>query len=241
MKKYLLILLLVPSFCFAAFDADVEVGAVDCQYNDIKIPGDSGTEYSFCDDLDYSAQPYYRMHLGYRFNQKHYAFITAAPFTVKAEGTLSDSLVFSDQTFESGDKITSYYCFNSWRVSWRYTLIDNKKWNFALGLTAKIRDAYISIETDEKEEKFSNVGFVPIIHFYLDHKLNEHLGINLIGDALGAPQGRAVDFRLSTYYQINQNYSLDLGYRLLEGGADNDRIYGFALFHYFSIALKYQF
>ncbi|MDP8321617.1 MAG: hypothetical protein RAO94_04610, partial [Candidatus Stygibacter australis] len=192
-------------------------------------------------DLEYNPQAYGRLHLGYKFNDKHYVFATLAPFTVKAEGTLDKNLIFDDTSFAAGDKLTSYYNFNSWRLTWRYTLVDKKNWQFALGFTAKIRDAYISVENSTRREEFSNVGFVPIIHFMTDYQLNDKLGINLTGDALAAPQGRAEDVRFSVYYRLQDKIKLDLGYRILEGGADNDKIYGFALFHYLSMGLSYQF
>jgi len=225
----------------AGFDVNIESGFAFCGYNDIQIPGDTGTEYSFCDDLEYNPQAYGRLHLGYKFNDKHYVFATLAPFTVKAEGTLDKTLYFDGSYFPAGDHLTSYYNFNSWRLTWRYTLVDDDRLKFALGFTAKIRDAYISVENANGREEFSNVGFVPIIHFMTDYQLNDKLGINLTGDALAAPQGRAEDVRFSVYYRLQDKIKLDLGYRILEGGADNDKIYGFALFHYLSMGLSYQF
>ncbi|MCF7912531.1 MAG: hypothetical protein K9M99_08390 [Candidatus Cloacimonetes bacterium] len=241
-KLVIFIVFLLPVILMAGFDVNIEGGYVFCGYNDIQIPGDEGTEFSFCDDLNYQPQAYGRMHLGYTINKKHYVFATLAPFTVKAEGTLDKNLKFGDSPpFAAGEQLTSYYNFNSWRLTWRYTLIDNSRWKFALGFTAKIRDAYISVENATRKTEFSNVGFVPIIHFMADYQISDKLGMNITGDALGAPQGRAEDVRFSTYYHLNKKVKLDLGYRILEGGADNDKIYGFALFHYLSMGLSYQF
>ena len=240
-KIVILFIFVIPVMLMAGFDVNIESGFAFCGYNDIQIPGDTGTEYSFCDDLEYNPQAYGRLHLGYKFNDKHYVFATLAPFTVKAEGKLDKTLNFDGSYFPAGDHLTSYYNFNSWRLTWRYTMIDDSKWKLALGFTAKIRDAYISVENANGREEFSNVGFVPIIHFMTDYQLNDKLGINLTGDALAAPQGRAEDVRFSVYYRLQDKIKLDLGYRILEGGADNDKIYGFALFHYLSMGLSYQF
>ena len=242
MQKMIIVLIFVlPVMLMAGFDVNIEGGYAFCGYNDIQIPGDIGTKYSFCDDLEYNPQVYGRLHLGYKFNEKHYVFATLAPFTVKAEGTLDKTLNFDGSYFPAGDKLTSYYNFNSWRLTWRYTMIDQSRWKFALGFTAKIRDAYISVENTNGKEEFSNVGFVPIIHFMANYQISDKLGMNLTGDALAAPQGRAEDVRFSAYYLLQDKIKLDLGYRILEGGADNDKIYGFALFHYLSMGLSYQF
>jgi hypothetical protein len=59
----------------------------------------------------------------------------------------------------------------------------------------------------------------------------------LEGDALAAPQGRAEDLLLAGQYQIAMISRSGWGYRILEGGADVDWVYSFALLRYFSLAL----
>ena len=51
-------------------------------------------------------------------------------------------------------------------------------------------------------------------------------------DALAAPQGRAEDLALKLRYDPTDRWSLALGYRMLEGGADSDTVYTFAWLHY---------
>lgn len=83
----------------------------------------------------------------------------------------------------------------------------------------------------------TNVGFVPIINFNLAWHLNEKLGILVEGDALAAPQGRAEDVLVAATYRLSDLIGFKAGYRLLEGGAANDEVYSFALFHYASFGL----
>jgi hypothetical protein len=58
-------------------------------------------------------------------------------------------------------------------------------------------------------------------------------------DALAAKQGRAEDVTAAIYYQINPNARARIGYRLLEGGADVESTYNFALFHYILVGLQF--
>jgi len=60
-------------------------------------------------------------------------------------------------------------------------------------------------------------------------------------DALGAPQGRAEDIAISLGYTFNENTSGFLGYRLLEGGADSDKVYTFALINYLFVGLQVRY
>jgi hypothetical protein len=69
----------------------------------------------------------------------------------------------------------------------------------------------------------------------------EKFGLLLEGDALGAPQGRAEDVLLAGTYSLSDHILLRIGYRILEGGADNDEVYNFALIHYASAGITYTF
>ena len=93
----------------------------------------------------------------------------------------------------------------------------------------------IALESKEVSANKTNVGFVPIIHFRFHYQLNEKLGMLLEGDALAAPQGRAEDVLLAATYKFSEKVGIKAGYRILEGGADNDEVYNFSLFNYAAI------
>ncbi|NLE06337.1 MAG: hypothetical protein GX638_16250 [Crenarchaeota archaeon] len=42
-------------------------------------------------------------------------------------------------------------------------------------------------------------------------------------------------------YKITDQLKIRGGYRMLEGGADNDEVYTFSLFHYAVLGLSYSF
>ena len=106
-----------------------------------------------------------------------------------------------------------------------------------MGFTAKIRDAKIALASSTVESEKTNVGFVPIINFRMLWKPMRNFGILLEGDALAAPQGRAEDVLIAATYRVSDWLGLKAGYRILEGGADNDEVYNFALFNYASVGL----
>ena len=60
-------------------------------------------------------------------------------------------------------------------------------------------------------------------------------------DALATPQGRAEDVLVAVQYQLQKNIDLKLGYRMLEGGADVDEVYNFALLHYLVLGVAISF
>ena len=75
----------------------------------------------------------------------------------------------------------------------------------------------------------------------MNWNINDQFGLLFEGDALAAPQGRAEDILLAGTYNFSDNLKLNLGYRMLEGGAGNDEVYTFSMFHYASVGITYTF
>jgi len=242
-KELTIIIFILVSFSilWSNIEIDLESGAVFTGYNDVRIPGDNGTLFSLKDDLKTNSDPYFRSRLIYHLNPKHHIILLYAPLTVKATGKVDKNLDFQGEVFQANTALKSIYKFNSYRISYRYDFVRKTKVIFGLGFTAKIRDALISLANDDVKAEKKNVGFVPIINFELDWKMNGKLWLILEGDALAAPQGRAEDIALNLEYHPNKRIGFKIGYRLLEGGADNDEVYTFSLFHYAFLGLSYQF
>lgn len=220
---------------------DVETGLVSTGYNDVRIPGNSGTFISLKDDLKPGSDIYYRIKLNYTFSSTHTFSLLYAPLTVKSEGQLNKDVNFAGKTFLANKDLSGTYRFNSYRLTYRYDFVHNTNLEFGLGFSAKIRDAGIALSSQGISSDKFNVGFVPIINFRLFWRGSENLGFLLEGDALAAKQGRAVDVLLAASYKLSNHLGIKAGYRILEGGADNDEVYNFAMLHYLSVGLSYTF
>ncbi len=236
---FMLLLPLQPAK--AQFGFDVETGLVSTGYNDIRIPGDGGTFFSLSEELKAHSKIYYRLRFSYKPGERHTLSLLYAPLTVMSDGSLGKDIFYEGVTFPAGSNIDASYKFNSYRLTYRYDIVRKPEFIFGLGFTAKIRDAKIDLTSGELYSEKINVGFVPIINFSLYWEPYEKLGLLFEGDALAAPQGRAEDVLAALTYKISDNFRLKAGYRLLEGGADNDEVYTFSLFHYGAIGLLLSF
>lgn len=225
----------------AQVNIDIESGLVITGYNDVRIPGDIGTLFSLKDDLSAKSKIFYRLRASYAIKSRHTISLLYAPLQVKSEGSIPSDISFAGGLFPANSAIKATYKFNSYRFTYRYDFVKKPKLDFGIGFTAKIRDARIALESNGISTEKSNVGFVPILNFRLLWRLNDNLGLLIDGDALAAKQGRAEDVLLAVTYRVNEHFGVRAGYRILEGGADNDEVYGFALFHYTSIGLAYSF
>lgn len=221
---------------------DVESGAVLPGYNNIAIPGDgTGTRFSLKNDLEIKEKIYYRLRLSYRLSEKHMLSALYAPLSLDAGGALPIPVSFQGVDFDQGEQVDALYMFNSYRLTYRYRLIGKPNLKLWIGFTAKIRDADIRVESSDKAASKANVGFVPLLNLYLEWLWNPRTGMLVEVDALAAEQGRAEDVAVSFFYRFNKNVDFRLGYRLVEGGADNDTVYTFALINYLHGGLVFRF
>jgi hypothetical protein len=220
---------------------DLESGLVFSGYNDVRIPGDQGTLFSLKDDLKTKTKAFYRLRVSYTIKSYHTISLLYAPLETKSAGSVANNILFQGVLFPANTQLNGTYKFNSYRLTYRYDIISNPELVFGLGFTAKIRDARISLSSSGLTAEKTNVGFVPIINFRLLWNINDKFGLLLDGDALAAPQGRAEDVLIAVTYNLSDNFNIRSGYRILEGGADNDTVYNFALFHYASVGISYTF
>lgn len=241
MKKILIILVLVTGLGFTHNYLDIESGAVFSGYNDVQIPRETGTRISLYNQLKTDPSIFFRLRFTHTINNRHNISVLYAPLTLHGWGIVSDSVTFEGFTFPADTQLQSIYTFNSYRLTYRYDLVQNEKIDFGLGFTAKIRDAAITIKSVDTSATKTNIGFVPIINFNFEWKPTNSLSLVLNGDALAAPQGRAEDVMLGLQYSLNPNVDIKAGYRILEGGADVAEVYNFALFNYALLGLIIKF
>lgn len=238
MRFLLAMLLLATAGPARAADwfADVETGAIWATRNDVRIRGDTGTDLSLVDDLGASAGPYTRVRLGATFAERHTLFAFYTPVRLSARGTLARDVRFLDATYPAGSDVRAGYRFDSWRLTYRYGFVRTARWEADVGFTAKIRDADVTLAGAEVRRR-ANTGFVPLLSFRGALRLSPDLSLVLDGDALAAPQGRAEDVGIALEVALREGVSARAGYRFIEGGADNDSVYNFALVHHLGIGL----
>ena len=219
---------------------DVETGIVAAGYTDVQVSGRAGTRLSFTDDLTSQPNYFFRLRLGIRIADRHTISALAAPLRIHASGRLPKAVHFDGQDFAEDEHVRGIYRFDSYRLTYRYDFVLTKAWRVGAGVTAKIRDAAILLDGVSKAEN-RNTGFVPLVNFHAAWRFADAWTLILDFDALAAPQGRAEDVLLAFQVRIAEPLELRFGYRILEGGADNDNVYTFTLFHYGSIGLTATF
>jgi hypothetical protein len=242
-------LLSVPLLFLAAATAgaqdrwriDLENGAAISGYNDVAIPGNTGTRFSMTDDLKSDTEYFWRVRADFRFAPKHVLSGLIAPLTINSSGTFDAPVDFAGETFAPGVPTDGTWTFNSYRVTYRYEPWRRDTWMFGFGVSVKVRDAVIRLESDGQSAEKTDLGVVPLINFKFERRLGARAAFLLEGDALAAPQGRAEDIFAGMVVDAGRQWSIKAGYRFLEGGADNDEVYTFAAVHYVAAGVVFRF
>jgi hypothetical protein len=211
--------------------ASLEAGAAWQSRNDFRIPGDTGTLVELA---AYETGPFaaFRATLTYDLTPRQSLRLLAAPLRVETTFTPGSPVAFQELVFPAGQPLAATYVFNSYRLTWYWRFPPGEKWSFRLGATLKVRDAQIALSGAAGRSAKDDLGVVPLLYVAARYQATERLALELEADALAAPQGRAEDVSLKGVFRLSDRVEIDLGYRLLEGGADNDEVYTFALFHY---------
>lgn len=212
---------------------ELEGGPVWQGYNDVEIPNDgTATRFSLADLAGAGPWPAGRLYVTWNVTERHGLRLLAAPFSLTETGTSTGPLSFAGAGYVAGTPIEATYTFNSYRLSYRWRFHAGARSAAWLGLTAKLRDATVALAQGATSSRKDDLGFVPLLHVAVDWQAAPGWRLSFDADALAGGPGRAADASLKLGYDLDAQWSLRVGYRTLEGGADVEEVYSFAWLHY---------
>ena len=223
------------------FNLELEGGPVWQSYNDVRIPGDSGTEFSFKDLTGTGPYAYGRFTLGWNIRERHGVRLVAAPLRVTGSGTFDEPVSFAGTSFAAGTSTEGKYKFDTYRLTYRYLFLNKNAWRLRVGGTLLLRDAEIELEQNGINASDSNVGVVPLLSFAADWMFADQWAAMFDFEGLAGGPGRAFDVAIKLQYDVTDRWYVGAGYRILEGGADNETVYNFAWFNFAFVSVGYQF
>ena len=225
----------------ATWTVELEGGPVWQSYNDVEIPNDgTATRFSLRDLAGAGPWAAGRLYVTWRPSDRHALRALAAPLTVTGTGTPSSSLNFAGATFQAGVPADATYTFDSYRLTYRYRWHQGDRATAWVGFTAKIRDAATVLEQGSTAGRKTNVGLVPLLHLAGRWSMAPSWSLSLDVDALAGGPGRAEDVALEHRRDLGERWSVEAGYRMVEGGADVDEVYAFAWLHYAAFSVLWR-
>ena len=205
----------------------LEASNVWQQRNDVRIPPDTGTEFSIVDLIGSAPTPSLRAELTVGLTPRQELRVVYAPLRLSGRGTPDGAIAFAGGQFAAVPTEASYQ-FTSYRATWRYRVYRGRTWTWSLGATAFVRDARIALAQPGTTAEDTDIGVVPLGHVHGEARLGGRWRFDVELDGSAAPQGRAFDAAAMLRYQVTPRLSIGGGYRTIEGGADVDAVYTFA-------------
>jgi hypothetical protein len=197
------------------------------QRNDVRIPPDTGTEFSLVDLLGSAPTPSVRVTATADVTERQQVRFVYAPLQLSGRGTPAAPIAFAGTTF-APVPTEAVYKFSSYRVTWNYRVHQGPTWTWRIGFTGFVRDARIALTQTGAAAEDTDVGFVPLGHVSAGARISSRWSAGFVLDASAAPQGRAIDFSATAEYRLAPRWMVFGGYRTIEGGADVDTVYTFA-------------
>lgn len=236
-------LLLLPSMATAqvGITIEAEAGPVWQGSNTVEVPNDgTATRFALTGLTGRGAAPAGRFTLTWGITARHSVRALAAPLAISETGTRTAPIQFAGETFTADTPIDARYQFNSYRLTYRYRLLNTDSFQGSIGLTAKIRDAEVRLEQGDQRAFDDDLGVLPLVHLAAHWQPADRWQVRLEADALAGGPGRAVDAALTAGYDLSTQWTLNVGYRVLEGGADVPQVYNFALLHYALLSIQWR-
>ena len=219
---------------------NVESGAFFTGINYIRN-GSNGTLFSMKNDFQTPVSPFLRLRVGYLVNGKNHFSFLFAPLKIVETGTIEKDILFDRKNFKANIPIEAIYKFNSYRFTYNERIISKDNFKFGLGLSLKIRDAGVSLKNRELLSENFSIGFAHLINLLVNWDISQKMGVDFFVEGIAASKGRAIDLSSSGRYSFTKNLQGNIGYRLLEGGANGTNRYNFIQLHFIFASLNYSF
>jgi len=241
MKLLALIILFstLASNAYSTSSLNLELGSAQNSYNQVRIDGENGTLFNLRPALN--SEKYYRLSFTKKFKSPNGVRFLYAPLKFSGSKKFNNDISFNGVNFSANQTTETQYQFNSYRATYFREIISTKNKLLRVGGTLKVRDAFIELRQSDRSKARKSVGIVPLIYIYSKYKFDNNFLMTFDFDGLIAPQGRAFDVALMLGYYFNTTFQIDVGYRMLEGGADNKKVYNFSQINYYFTALQMNF
>jgi hypothetical protein len=216
----------------------LEGGAAWQARNDFAVPGDTGTLVRLPQG---DVSSVFRASLYWDTGQRFSLRFVAAPLSTATDFVPTSAVFFQGVTFQLGENVTTDYRFDTYRVTGYWRFAPSAAWQLRAGATLLVRDAAIELSSASARAEKTNTGVAPLLYGAARWQATPRFALEAEADAAAAPQGRAIDASLKGVWAASPRTELQLGLRVLDGGADNDEVVSFATFYYAVAGVAFRF
>lgn len=249
-KPWLRLLAVLPALVLALpavaqerslWRVSLEAGATFQTMNDVRIPNSTGTRFDLNALQGSPVSPFFRAELEVEPWARHGLRFVYQYLRNEGTGTLPTATFFAGRVFQPGTPTSGRYSFDTFRVTWRYTVFESPEFRLRLGATLLLRDAEIRLSQNGRIARDEDIGVAPLLHASFDWRFAPRFTLMGEVEGLGFGQGYALDLGLRVGYDVAPRWQVSGGWRMLTGGADTSSTFAFARFQTVTAGVAYRF
>jgi len=224
---------------WAAFEVNMDFGGAFPGDIALRAPKTGGTPLSFSDNLHASLSLFIRFQAEWAITRKHAIFGAAAPLRLGAYGPAPGPIIFTNASgahtpaFAENEPITANYRMDTYRLGYRYTLIDMPQFRFKLGLSARFRSGAIKLRGLGHEAACPNsdIALFLGLHYSMDFFTGSGWTLLLDGDSLFFRDGYGHDIFAGVRHDLVGRFFVRWGWRAMFEKKDTDALFTKARIH----------
>jgi hypothetical protein len=191
--------------------------------NTIQQPSESGTSLRL-DPFLTSSPLALRFQANYAVSENmEYRFLVS-PFIQKSSFTATEKLRSQGTTFEKGEKIETYFSFNSVRFGFANKIRQGFFKNCKVGVTLVVRKWDVRLKSAEHNSNNDNLLALPLLYLGYEKNITPKLIFTSDIDVLGFAQAYVLEGGTALNYKVSKNFLLGAQYRILSGAYNSSDI-----------------
>jgi hypothetical protein len=216
---------------------DIETGLMMTGKNDVRVPGNSGTNFSLTEDFDAKAALHFRFKLVQPLAEKHRLIFTYAPLKVTSTGTTKDDIHFGGSHFIPNLNLTGEYRLDSYRQSYMLDLVKLAKTSVSVGASVEIRDEAVKLSGSDYYGKRADTNVVFLANAGWKSQLSSKTSLLIEGDFLIDKDNSCNDIYLGMYNKFLKDSGFKYGYRIIQRKTYTESIHNNAVFHFLTVGV----
>jgi hypothetical protein len=185
--------------------------------------GDPGSPVDLEKDLGFNnSEITFIARFQWRISRRSLLSMTYYNIPQNSTHTLTDDLIFKDDTFHVNTSVNSYYNTKIYQLSYGYSILSKPKYELGARIGMHLVDAKTGIAQNEpngstsKNNDFGITAPLPDLGIWGGYMFNKHLSMNFdfayLSLTVGNKTGRILNYNLGFMYRMIEKLDLTLGY-----------------------------
>jgi hypothetical protein len=182
----------------------------------LQQPSERGTSLRF-DKFTTSSPLAMRLQVNYKVTENKEYRLLLSPFSQKGSFIANKKTISETTEFNDGEKVETYFGFNSIRLGFANKISHGTFKNFKIGATLVVRKWEVKLNSTTKKSENNNWLALPLLFLGYEKDLSPKLVFASELDILGFPSAYVLEGGWALNYKLSKNFQFGLQHRIISG------------------------